>query len=68
MRNIKAEVISGVAIVLAFIILVFGYIFLKSIAINAGMYEIGVRFEDASGLEVADAVLVWGMKKDWLLK
>jgi phospholipid/cholesterol/gamma-HCH transport system substrate-binding protein len=62
MRSIKAEVISGVAIVVAFVVLVFGYIFLKNIALNAGMYEVYVRFEDASGLEVSDAVFVRGMK------
>jgi phospholipid/cholesterol/gamma-HCH transport system substrate-binding protein len=62
MRNIRAEVISGIAIVAAFIILVFGYIFLKNVAIGAGMYEVGVRFQDASGLEVGDPVHVRGLK------
>jgi phospholipid/cholesterol/gamma-HCH transport system substrate-binding protein len=62
MRNIKAEVLSGVAIFVAFVIFVGGFLYLKSVIIKAGTYEIEVVFDDIIGLEPKDKVSISGLE------
>ena len=62
MRRIGSEIAAGVAIFLAFIIFVVGFLFLKNIALNTGKYNVTVRFSDVTGLERSDQVSVSGLK------
>lgn len=62
MRKIGFEVAAGVAIFIAFIIFVFGVLFIKNIAIKAGTYDILIQFSDVSGLERHDPVNIAGLK------
>ena len=46
MRKIGAEVASGVAIFLAFIILIAGFLFLKNTLFETGTYTLLIEFND----------------------
>lgn len=62
MRKIGAEVASGVAIFLAFIILIAGFLFLKNTLFRTGTYTLLIEFNDITGLEPADMVSVSGLR------
>ena len=62
MRKIGAEVASGIAIFLAFIILIAGFLFLKNTAFKAGTYTLFIEFNDITGLEPDDMVSVSGLR------
>lgn len=62
MRKIGAEVASGVAIFLAFIILIAGFLFLKNTVFEAGTYTLLIEFDDVTGLEPGDIVSVSGLR------
>ncbi|NIR47706.1 MCE family protein [candidate division KSB1 bacterium] len=62
MRKIGAEIVSGIAIFLAFIIFIFGFLFLKNTALKSGSYSLFVQFDDVTGLEPNDVVNVSGLK------
>lgn len=62
MRKVGAEIASGVAIFLAFLIFVFGFIFLKNTALKSGSYSLFIQFKDVTGLEPNDVVNVAGLK------
>jgi len=62
MRKIGAEVASGVAIFLAFIILITGFLFLKNTLFRTGTYTLLIEFNDITGLEPADMVSVSGLR------
>ncbi len=62
MRKIGAEVAAGAAIFFAFVLFVFGFLFLKNTSLKAGRYHVQVRFDDVSGLEKSDPVSVSGLR------
>jgi len=62
MRKIGAEVASGIAIFLAFIILIAGFLFLKNTVFQAGTYTLFIEFNDVTGLEPGDIVSVSGLR------
>ncbi len=62
MRKIGAEVASGIAIFLAFIILIAGFLFLKNSVFKAGTYPLFIEFNDVTGLEPGDIVSVSGLR------
>ncbi len=62
MRKIGAEVASGIAIFLAFIILIAGFLFLKNSVFQAGSYTLFIEFNDVTGLEPGDMVSVSGLR------
>jgi len=62
MRKIGAEVASGVAIFLAFIILIAGFLFLKNTLFKTGTYTLLIEFNDVTGLEPGDMVSVSGLR------
>lgn len=62
MRKIGAEVASGIAIFLAFIILIAGFLFLKNTLFETGTYTLLIEFNDITGLEPADMVSVSGLR------
>ena len=62
MRKIGAEVASGIAIFLAFIILIAGFLFLKNTVFKAGTYTLFIEFNDVTGLEPGDVVSVSGLR------
>ena len=62
MRKIGAEVASGIAIFLAFIILIAGFLFLKNTVFEAGTYTLLIEFDDVTGLEPGDVVSVSGLR------
>ena len=62
MRKIGAEVASGVAIFLAFIIFIAGFLFLKNTLFETGTYTLLIEFNDITGLEPADMVSVSGLR------
>ncbi len=62
MRKIGAEVASGVAIFLAFIIFIAGFLFLKNTLFKTGTYTLLIEFNDITGLEPADMVSVSGLR------
>lgn len=62
MRKIGAEIASGVAIFLAIIIFIFGFLFLKNAAIRGGNIELTISFNDITGLEPSDYVSVAGLR------
>lgn len=61
MRKIGSEVAAGVAIFLAFILFVFGFLFLKNTMSKAGTYNVYAKFTDITGLERHDKVSVSGL-------
>ncbi len=61
MRKIGAEIAAGVAIFLAFVIFVTGFLFLKNIGLKTGTYKVTIRFSDVTGLEKSDQVSVSGL-------
>lgn len=62
MRKIGAEVASGIAIFVAFIIFVFGFLYMKNVALKSDSYELYIRFNDVAGLEPDDGVRVAGLQ------
>ncbi len=62
MRKIGAEVASGVAIFLAFIIFIAGFLFFKNTLFTTGTYSLSIEFADISGLEPDDMVSVSGLR------
>lgn len=62
MRKIGAEVASGIAIFLAFVIFVVGFLFLKNVAFKTDRYNVFVHFQDVTGLEPSDFVSVSGLR------
>ena len=62
MRKIGAEVASGIAIFLAFIILIAGFLFLKNTLFKTGTYTLLIEFNDITGLEPSDMVSVSGLR------
>jgi len=62
MRKIGAEVASGIAIFLAFIILIAGFLFLKNTLFRTGTYTLLIEFNDITGLEPSDMVSVSGLR------
>lgn len=62
MRKIAAEIAAGVAIFLAFVIFIFGFLVLKNTAFRAGRYNLTIRFTDITGLERSDHVSVSGLR------
>lgn len=62
MRKISAEIFSGVAIFLAFVIFIFGFLFLKNTAFKGNRNSLFVTFKDVTGLEPNDVVNVAGLK------
>ncbi len=61
MRKVGAEVVSGMAIFLAILIFIFGFLFLKNTAFKRG-YHLYVHFADVTGLEPHDVVNLSGLK------
>jgi len=62
MKKIGAEVASGIAIFLAFIIFIAGFLFLKNTLFTTGTYSLFIEFNDITGLEPADMVSVSGLR------
>ena len=62
MRRMGAEVAAGVAIFLAFVIFVAGFLFLKNVTMKAGTYTVTVKFSNVTGLEKSDGVSVSGLR------
>ncbi|MCG8603411.1 MlaD family protein [bacterium] len=63
MRNIGAEIASGVAIFAALVIFIFGFLYLKNVTFRADKYIVNARFEKVTGLEISDFVSVAGLRK-----
>lgn len=63
MAERKAEVLVGITVTLALLILLFGVIWGKGIDIFSRRVNFTVRFEDVQGLEKGDPVLVRGIKQ-----
>ncbi len=61
MRKIGSEVAAGVAIFLAFILFVFGFLFLKNTMSKANTYDVYAQFNDVTGLERHDKVSLSGV-------
>lgn len=62
MRRMGKEVAAGVAIFLAFVIFVAGFLFLKNVTMKAGTYTVTVKFSNVTGLEKSDGVSVSGLR------
>jgi|GEM_PF-1563420 len=62
MRQIGSEVAAGVAIFVAFIAFIAGFLFLKNTTLSAGQYNITIRFDDVTGLERGDPVSISGLR------
>jgi len=62
MRKIGAEVASGIAIFVAFIIFIFGFLYLKNVTFKSDSYELYIEFQDVAGLEPGDGVRVSGLQ------
>lgn len=62
MRKIGAEVASGVAIFIAFIIFIFGFLYLKNVTFKSDSYALYIEFQDVAGLEPGDGVRVSGLQ------
>jgi len=62
MRQVGSEVAAGVAIFIAFIAFVAGFLFLKNTAISSGQYNVSIRFDDVTGLERGDPVTISGLR------
>lgn len=72
MRKLRSEVAVGAVIFFAILIFIFGYLYLKSVPLQAGRYFVTVHFDNVTGLEKSDFVSVSGLKigrvKDMWLK
>jgi len=62
MKKAQAEMVTGVFIVIAFIMFVFGFFFIKNISIRAGTYDLEFIFADVTGLERHDPITISGLK------
>ncbi len=62
MRKIGSEIIVGIAIFSAFVIFVFGYLYLKNVTFKANRYSVAIHFRDVTGLEKGDFVSVSGLR------
>ena len=62
MRKFGSEVAVGAVIFIAILIFVVGYLYLKNVPLQAGRYNITVRFNDVTGLEKSDFVSVSGLR------
>ncbi|MFQ5706580.1 MAG: MlaD family protein [bacterium] len=62
MRKVSSEVAAGVAIFLAFVIFVTGYLYLKDLPFRGGRFRVTAHFADVTGLEKSDFVSVSGLK------
>lgn len=62
MNRIGREVVSGIAIFVAFIIFIFGFLYLKNVTFKAGAYQITIHFPDITGLEPGDKVSYAGLQ------
>lgn len=62
MRKIAQELAAGIAIFLAFVIFIVGYLYLKDVPLQGGRYQIKVLFDDVTGLEKSDFVSVSGLR------
>ncbi|RMF57620.1 MAG: MCE family protein [Calditrichaeota bacterium] len=62
MRKISPEIASGIALFLAFIIFVAGFLFLKNVTLKRGHYKLYIHFNDVTGLEPSDFVSVSGLR------
>jgi phospholipid/cholesterol/gamma-HCH transport system substrate-binding protein len=63
MRNIGAEIASGVAIFSAVVIFIVGFLYLKNVTFSRDNYIVNARFEKVTGLEISDFVSVSGLRK-----
>ncbi|MFQ5602633.1 MAG: MlaD family protein [bacterium] len=62
MRKIGSEIATGVAIFIAIIIFIAGYIYLKNVTFRTDRYLLTVEFKDVTGLEPSDFVSVSGLR------
>ncbi|MDZ7291399.1 MAG: MlaD family protein [candidate division KSB1 bacterium] len=62
MRRWTNEVIVGAAIVIAIVIGLYGYVFLRNVPVRHRGYHLNIIFENITGLENGDAVTVSGLK------
>ncbi|MFQ5769412.1 MAG: MlaD family protein [bacterium] len=62
MRKIGSEIASGVAIFLALVIFVIGYLYLKNVTFRTDRYMLTIQFKDVTGLEPSDFVSVSGLR------
>lgn len=63
MRKIGAEIASGIAIVMAIIMFIFGFLYLKNVTLATDSYVVYANFQDVTGLEQSDFVNVSGLRK-----
>lgn len=61
-RRWSHEVLVGASIIVAIVIVIYGYIFLRDLPVRQQGFEIDIMFKDVTGLQVGDAVTVSGMK------
>lgn len=61
MQRWTNEVIVGLSILVAIVILVFGYIYLREIPVRRQGFEVNVLFDNVTGLELGDKVSISGL-------
>lgn len=62
MRRWSSEITVGASIILAIVIVIFGYIYLREIPVRKSGFEINILFDNVTGLEVGDHVSVAGLR------
>ncbi len=62
MRKIGSEIAAGVAIFVAVVIFIVGYLYLKNVTFRADLYPLSIQFKNVTGLEPSDIVSVSGLK------
>jgi phospholipid/cholesterol/gamma-HCH transport system substrate-binding protein len=62
MRQRKFEIIIGISIIVATILFVFGYIFIREIPVNQKGFEVTMLFDNVTGLTNGDPIRVSGVK------
>lgn len=62
MRRWSSEITVGASIILAIVIVIFGYIYLREIPVRQSGFEINILFDNVTGLEVGDHISVAGLR------
>ncbi len=63
MRKIGNEIASGIVIVVAIAMFIFGFLYLKNVTLATDNYVVYANFQDVTGLEQSDFVNVSGLRK-----
>lgn len=58
----RNEIIVGASVLIAIVLAIYGYVFLRQIPVRRNGYTINIIFNNVSGLQINDKVLVSGLK------